>query len=132
MNDLPSHTLSEVRRLFSAYDEIGTVYLFGSRARGDQGALSDYDFAILTKAGKPVSATLHSELVGKLMITLKTNDIDVTMLRATQAPELLYRIISEGKILLDDEGERIAFEVDTLNQYFDFRTSLRLHGLTKS
>ncbi|MFN3740167.1 MAG: nucleotidyltransferase domain-containing protein, partial [Thermodesulfovibrionales bacterium] len=38
--------LNRIKSIFADYPEIKLVYLFGSRAKGIAGQLSDYDFAV--------------------------------------------------------------------------------------
>lgn len=97
------------------------VYLFGSQARGQAGALSDYDIGVLLNANIPAENFLDTKL-GLIRIFsnyFKTDCVDIVILN--EAPPLLaMNIIDEGKILFDfARGKRINFETKTTMKYLD-------------
>src|SRR5207237_10645034 len=59
------------------------------------------------------------ELMTSLMPILKLNDIDLILLN--QAPPLLaHRVLKKGKLILERSvSARVAFQVQTVNRYFD-------------
>ena len=119
--------------IFNQYPEIGLVYLFGSRARGDIGPLSDYDFAVyLENADKKRMFEIKFSLQAKLSRSLKTDNVDVVLLNIAGSPELKYNIIKEGKIIFEKKESRITVEPKILNEYFDFHAILSKHNLTKA
>lgn len=98
-------------------------YLFGSRALGKAGFLSDYDIAVLCapSSGPELMYQIAHELAG----TLRTDKIDVINLSAAPL-ELQYRIIKEGVLLHEkDRYIRVEFEANVLSRYFDFLPVLR-------
>lgn len=118
---------------FKLYSEIKLVYLFGSRATGKTGPLSDYDFAVyLDEKDAKKRFYLRCELVGEISKILKTNDVDVCILNDIKSPSLKYSIVKEGKILLEKEPFKVLLEPRMLNEYFDFHYSLRKNNLTKT
>jgi len=119
--------------IFNQYSEIGLVYLFGSRVRGDVGPLSDYDFAVyLENADKKRMFEIKFSLQAKLSRSLKTDNVDVVLLNIAGSPELKYNIIKEGKIIFEKKESRITVEPKILNEYFDFHAILSKHNLTKA
>lgn len=97
------------------------VYLFGSRASGRAGALSDYDIGVLLNKNTPVEKFLDAKLNLMQIFSdyFKTNNIDIVILN--DAPSLLaMNIIEEGRVLFDFVREgRINFETKTTMKYLD-------------
>lgn len=102
----------------AADPDLIAAYLFGSQARGTAGAHSDVDVGIwltsaparLEDARLDVASELES-LVGK--------PVDLVVMN-TAAPDLVHRILRDGELLVErDRGQRIRFEVQARNQYFD-------------
>ena len=105
------------------------LYLFGSRAQGLAGPLSDYDFAVLMKEpgqkrGGEVYNQLYEILSPLCPRTLKNDIIDIIFLRDTQL-ELRFHVIRYGKVLFDAQPlRRLRFEVETQLLYNDYRPIL--------
>ncbi len=114
----------KVRRYLAgrgADDNLVAAYLFGSVARGDDGARSDVDVAVLHRRDPPptfdgLPLRLEGEIervVGRhaQVISLNTAPVD-----------LCARVLRDGVLLLDwDPALRIAFEVRTRNMWFDLQ-----------
>lgn len=106
-----------------------TLYVFGSRAQGMAGPLSDYDFAVLTKGldekrGGETYLAIYDLLSDYCPRTLKNDVIDIVFLQ--DAPlELRFHVIRYGKVLVDaDPRARLCFEEKTTLEYCDFRPIL--------
>lgn len=127
--------LKEVKKLiplFNSYPSIKLVYFFGSRATGQAGPMSDYDFALYAdNLTAKKMFNLKIELSGKLSLALKTDKVDVVMLNLSKSSELKYNIIKEGILIFEREPYRIMAEPKILNEYFDFHDMLIRHKLTK-
>lgn len=97
------------------------VYLFGSRAKGKIGVLSDYDIGILLKNNVPDKKffDIKLKLIQDFSRFFKTIHVDVVILNKTTAL-LAINIINEGCLLFDAMHEqRIAFETKITMKYLD-------------
>ena len=123
----------KLKKLFKSYSSIKLAYLFGSMARGEDGPLSDYDFAVYfdDDLDKKKMFDIKLILMGELSRLLKTNKLDVVVLNMTESPEIKYNIIKEGKLIYEGEPFKVIVEPRILNEYFDFRSSLLKYNLTK-
>jgi predicted nucleotidyltransferase len=118
-----------LKKLCSFFAEVGPqfdillAYLFGSRAGGRIGPLSDYDFGVLFSE-KLLSKDYHL-LVHLLAKLLDTRHVDLVDLN--RAPiELRYHVIGTGKLLYEaTAAARVEFEAQTLSYYFDYLPILR-------
>jgi predicted nucleotidyltransferase len=111
---LPQSTLAAIRLL----------YLFGSRACGPAGPLSDYDLAVWLDAEHDTPA-FAARLSHELALLLDTERLD--LLSLSQAPiELAYAVIAQGKLLFQrDLFTRVEYEADVLSRYGDYLPVLR-------
>lgn len=120
--DMDKELESKVKAVFEAYEEVKLAYIFGSHARGDTGPLSDYDFAVYFGGVSSVEAfNLKLALLNDLSRTLGTDAVDLVVLDDIDAPELGYRIVSEGKLLVDREPYKVIVEPRLMSAYFDFK-----------
>jgi len=112
--------------IYKKYPEIKLVYLFGSRAEGKEGPMSDYDFAVYfdEKTSSEKQFNIKLRLMGDLSDEFKTDKIDVVVLNDKLDPLLKYEIISKRKILYEEQPYRVNVEPLILSQYFDFYTFL--------
>ncbi len=102
---------------------INLAYLFGSRACGTEGPISDYDIAILYS--KPQPTRLRFELEHELNNIILTDQVDLIVLN--YAPiELRYAVIASGTILYEVSVEvRVEYEALILSLYGDYLPILR-------
>lgn len=130
MNKQQQKKLTEI---FSGYPKIKLVYFFGSRATGEDGPMSDYDFALyLDEKDKRKIFEIQCAVIGQLSLILKTDAVDVVVLNTAENIELKYDIIREGKLIYEVEPFKVLLEPRILHEYFDFRTMLRKYNLTKA
>lgn len=123
----------KAQKLFNDEPSVQLAYFFGSRARGDFGKNSDYDFAVyLSKTNNLSLFDTKLKLLGKLMQRLETDNVDLVLLNTSDKPELNYQIILDGKIIKETEPTKLLVEPKILNSYFDFVSNLRKYNLTKS
>ena len=130
MEDNLSQKLTPV---FARHPSVKVVYLFGSRATGQTGPQSDYDFAISLderESGRMEDTTLA--IVHDLSLALGRDDVDVVIMNTLEKPEMKYDIITQGRVLYEQEPYRVLLEPRILSEYFDFRDLLRRYGLTRA
>jgi predicted nucleotidyltransferase len=105
--------------LQDAPSEVVCAWLFGSEARGEAGARSDVDVAVLYVA--PPASRLDAgplDLEGRLEHALG-RPVQVVVLNRAPA-DLVHRVLRDGRLLLErDRAARIRFEVERRNEYFD-------------
>ena len=118
--------LANLRQLFSQAG-VGFAYLFGSRARGQEGPDSDYDIAVWYVdreldvyqrflRGCDLQVLLAAELGGK---------VDLVILNDAQ-PVLQNETVLRGKALYPDDPEAvIRFEARVRQRYEDYSYSQR-------
>ncbi|MGH3869056.1 MAG: type VII toxin-antitoxin system MntA family adenylyltransferase antitoxin [Pseudonocardiaceae bacterium] len=101
------------------------AYLFGSRATGRHRPDSDADIAIMP--GAPLDLLAEAAVADQLAQALQVPAVDLVDLR--RAPlRLRGRVLEEGRLLYSsDEPGRVAFEVRTRSEYFDFLPTQRAH-----
>jgi predicted nucleotidyltransferase len=121
-------TISEVEQriaeVFRARADVAAVYLFGSTARGTAKRGSDVDVAVLFT--QPPAHTLDGP---RLVIEGELEEVlgcAVDLVSLNDAPvDLRARILRDGRLIVDrDRSARIAFEVRTRNEAFDFEPVL--------
>lgn len=109
---------------------VAAVYLFGSRAEGVAGELSDFDVAVLF-SDPLIARSDTNELYNKLydvfsdiFNTSGFKNIDIVFLE--RAPlELQFDVIRHGKVLCEiSRDARIDFEHRAAMLYFDFKPLL--------
>lgn len=123
----------KIAPIFKDYPEIKLVYFFGSRARGDSGCLSDYDFAVYADEKRIAKVfDIKFSLQDKISLMLNTDRVDVAMLNMTQSPEFKFNVIKEGLLIYEVDPYKIIVEPMILNEYFDFHSLLTKYGLTKA
>lgn len=101
------------------------AYLFGSRATGLHRPTSDADIAIMPE--RPLDLLAEAGLADQLATALQVPTVDLVDLR--RAPlRLRGRVLEEGRLLYSvDEPGRVAYEVRTRGEYFDFLPTARAH-----
>ena len=106
-------------------EDAAAVYLFGSAARGTSRPDSDVDVGILFKHAP--AATLEAQPYD-LAADLETHlgqPVDVIVLNSAPV-DLRIRVLRDGHLIVDrDRSRRIAFEVQTRNEFFDLEPVLR-------
>ncbi|CAN5593918.1 hypothetical protein BH20ACT19_BH20ACT19_03350 [soil metagenome] len=99
------------------------AYLFGSRAAGAETQKSDADVAAMP--GRRLGLLDSERLAAHLARALGAPDVDLVWLDRAGL-ELRGHVVQEGRLLYSaDEPARVAFEVRTRSEYFDFLPALR-------
>jgi len=108
---------------------VQSVYVFGSRAQGLEGPLSDYDYAVLLKEkghsrGDDLYLKLYNFFADISPRTLQNDVIDIVYLRDAGL-ELKFHVVRYGKVIFDsDLLARVNFESMTTLLYCDYRPIL--------
>ena len=99
-----------------------TLYLVGSRARGDQHADSDIDVAVLPSAAVPDELGLSAEVAHRLERALGRGPVDVVLLDVDQLGlPLLGSLLRDAVVVVSaDERARVDFEVRCMALVLDF------------
>ncbi len=123
MDTLSAHNMaSDVLRGYG----VEIAYLFGSRARGDDGPLSDADVAVLfsQEITEDERFARRLQLASRLAAPLKAPRVDTIDLEAAP-PGLAYRVITEGRLLFScNDLRRVRFEARTYQRYVDLKPFL--------
>jgi predicted nucleotidyltransferase len=111
----------QFERVFEATPVL-VAYLFGSQAVGRAGPASDYDIAVLfaPEASAAERGRWRLELIGRLIDVYHSDAIDLVILN--DAPPLLrFEVIRVRHVLYNSDDEaRFAFEVRTMQEWFDW------------
>jgi predicted nucleotidyltransferase len=109
---------------------LSCAYLFGSYARGEENPSSDIDVAVLFPA-QPPAREAHEALLGPAtrvrgdLERLLRRPVDLVDLRAAPV-DLIHRVLRDGQLLIERNArERVCFEVEKRNEYFDLLPFLR-------
>ena len=99
--------------------DVSFAYLFGGLAKEKPTPLSDVNIAIYLSEGVDI-VERKMEILGRLMILLETDEIDLVILN-TAPLTLRMKILESKKIIADnDPFLRHGYESLTMRKYFDF------------
>lgn len=114
---------SNIHALAKEMPELALLYLFGSRAQGTAGPMSDYDLGALFDAA--IDDQTRERFRHALVLLLGNESVDLVLLN--QAPiELAYAVIAQGIVLYSrDLATRVEYEADVLSRYGDYLPVLR-------
>jgi len=119
----------KLNKYFDEHEEILFAIIFGSTAKGTANKISDVDIAVMISPNFNESFPFgyQAELITDFMRILKRNGVDVVILN--EAPiALKHEILRYGKfIYVRDKQARIKFQVDTINQYEDYKMLYKIH-----
>lgn len=117
---------------FSSKPEIKVGYIFGSRAKGEEGKISDIDIAILVDKESIPQDSFYgykAKIITELIGILKTDKVDLVILNESPL-YLCFRVIRDGLVLYSsDEIRRIQFEAKIMSRYFDQQYYYKRHAL---
>ncbi|MDP2918479.1 MAG: nucleotidyltransferase domain-containing protein [bacterium] len=123
----------KLKKIFSSEPTVKLAYFFGSRAKGEEGPLSDYDFAVYLEEKDAVKIfNTRVMLMAKLSKHFKTDAVDLVVLNNSESPELNYDVIEEGILLYEKSPYKLLVEPKILNEYFDFYSMLKKYNFTKA
>lgn len=126
------NTLQEIsqslKKFFATEKGVLFCYLFGSMAYQKTTSKSDIDLALYLDDKKCKDFfEKRLELISQTSRILK-KEVDIVILN-TAPPFLKYVVLKEGKLIFSrDEGKRIDFELNVINDYFDFKPILEMYN----
>ena len=116
----------KISKILKGNPTVDFAYLFGSRVKALSGKRSDWDVAIYLKK-EPESLPpwtifyLEAEIAKEIR-----GEVQITILNNLDAPVLLFQIITDGLLLVDNNPDRrILFEAHVLKKYHDWHYFLR-------
>jgi predicted nucleotidyltransferase len=126
--DSEQHTMSDPQphELFKDTPVL-VAYLFGSRANGHARPSSDRDIAVLLE---PHLSSIERgrwrlQLIGRLIDFYRSDAIDLIVLNDAP-PMLRFEVIRNRHVLYNrDDEARVAFEVQTMQEWFDWAPRYR-------
>lgn len=111
--------MAEARNYLESHPKILFAYLFGGLAKGEPQPLSDVDIAVFL-TGTPVAVEDKLDILGKLINSLQTDEIDLVILNTAGLP-LIMNILRSKRVLVDKQPlSRHIFESLMMRKYFDF------------
>ena len=116
--------IKSLKSLGRIYPEIDAVYLFGSRAAGKSGPLSDVDIGVLLDTNRVRSKDLFRvrlNLITQAMEACRRSDVDLVLLNEA-GPLLAYEVVSGGQLVYERSHQRrVVYEAGALQRYLDFQ-----------
>jgi len=103
--------------LAAAFPDSWAIYVYGSFARGDEGAASDLDLAVLLppRAVIPDKLGLIAELSRKV-----GREVDIVSLREANL-DLVHDLLRDGRqLLVRREDDVLGWEAERMSDYADF------------
>lgn len=128
---LDKEIVEKIKKICQKYSQIQLLYVFGSRARGDAGPLSDYDFAVyLDENDSKKRFAIKLRLMNDLAAVLKNDNVDLVVLNDAESPFLKFAAIKDG-ILIFEKGSKVLAETAIMSEYFDLRESFLKYDFAK-
>lgn len=108
---------------FTERDEVVSLYLFGSSARGRKTKESDIDIAVLIDESGVKKTNLEGfrKEYYEASPGFSLGPVDIVILN-TAPPFLKYQVLKRGRILFDRERKlRVRFTEKAINEYLDYK-----------
>lgn len=121
----------KLNNLFSQFEEIKLVYLFGSHATKKVSLLSDYDFALYLDPKIKINRKkeIMLTLITEISTILQTDKLDLVLLNDSIFPLLKFNILKEGILIYQKYPYKILVEPTIYNEYFDFKIFSQTNNL---
>lgn len=118
--------VEQLRPVIADAPAVALAYLFGSRAEGNVGPLSDYDIAaLLDRDADHEAIRLHLTRQIRRALQIEAEAVDLVLLN--EAPvELAFNVIASGKLICQrDAATRVEYEATVMSRYYDLLPMLR-------
>jgi uncharacterized protein len=115
--------IERIVHYFTERDEVVSVYLFGSSARGRKTKESDIDIAVLVDESGPKKTDLERfrKEYYEASPGFSLGPVDIVILN-TAPPFLKYQVLKKGRILFDRERNlRVRFTEKAITEYLDYK-----------
>jgi len=118
MENIREKIKEKVKNYFKGKKEVTAAYLYGSYAKGTEKKDSDIDLALLFSKNQEDHLSFRikyqEELSGILKNEVEIQDLNITSINFAK------RVLDEGILIIDNNSsERVVFEVNLFNNYFD-------------
>jgi predicted nucleotidyltransferase len=110
-------------------NQVVFAYIFGSIALGVANKESDIDVAVYLDMNEVEDAfTKRIKLIEKFQTALG-GPVDVVILNDLSSLFFKFVIIKEGQVIFErDHGQRVNFELKTMQEYYDFLPFLEAYN----
>lgn len=112
---------TKLNEFFRKVDYVELAYLFGSRAKGKQGPLSDIDIGVYLSENlsKKERFEKRLELIASLCTLLQTNKVDLVVMNDA-TPVLNFEIIEPNCLVFEkDHAIKLKVEPYIMSRYCD-------------
>lgn len=118
---------ARLREYFARHPEVTATYLFGSQARGRATEKSDVDVAILLKPSFDLQEHFMYRIERMVELELLCRrSVDLVILNHASLV-LRNQVLRYGQMVYEtDHRQRVAFEVQSRQAYYDFKPTLAL------
>jgi predicted nucleotidyltransferase len=120
---------SQLHPLFQKENYILFSYIFGSAALGHTNRQSDIDLAVYLDPNR-VNDMFEKRLqMIEKCESLQKKPVDVVILNEERSIFFKFVIIKEGIVVFErDHGQRVDFELRTMQEYYDFQPFLEAYN----
>lgn len=123
---------TQKKELQNLFKERGVLfaYFFGSQVTGKTNKDSDYDFAVMLpkNLNKHERFDLRLKMIGQIGHILKNDNVDLIILNDLRSTSFKFEIISQGEVIHEaDHSARVDFEVQSMNNYYEYKPFLNLY-----
>jgi uncharacterized protein len=115
--------IERIVHYFSGRDEVVSLYLFGSSAKGRKTKESDIDIAVLIDESgvKKKDIERFKKEYYEASPRFSLHPVDIVILN-TAPPFLKYQVLKKGRILFDRERKlRVRFTEKAITEYLDYK-----------
>lgn len=102
------------------------AYVIGSTARGETGAESDFDLAVVVSDTRSLSEDGVYELIRHISFP---RSLDLSVVDRRSSPLFLFQIVKSGVMIYEaSREERVRFEAYAIHAYYDTAHMRAIYG----